>query len=335
MNHSEFLLLPEIVRNYVTYIETVKGRSKHTIDEYVSDLKTFFRYIKQSRGLVEADSEFNMIAINDVDAEFLKSISLTEVYEFLVFCKNDRNNNSKTRARKSSSLRSFFKYLTVKCQILETNPIDQLDSPKSQKSLPKYLTLEQSLELLNSVSGDYKERDYCIITLFLNCGLRLSELCGLNVSDIRTDNSMRVLGKGNKERIVYLNSACLDALNNYLKVRPVDGVLGEHKKALFLSRLKKRISRKTVQHIVYMNLEKIGLSGQGYSVHKLRHTAATLMYQHGNVDIRVLKDILGHSDLGTTQIYTHLSNSQIKSAVEANPLSSVKPKSKPKENIDD
>ncbi len=335
MNHSEFLLLPEIVRNYVTYIETVKGRSKHTIDEYVSDLKTFFRYIKQSRGLVDSDCDFNMIAINDVDADFLKSISLTEVYQFLVFCKNDRNNNSKTRARKSSSLRSFFRYLTVKCQILETNPIDQLDSPKSQKSLPKYLTLEQSLELLNSVSGDYKERDYCIITLFLNCGLRLSELCGLNVSDIRTDNSMRVLGKGNKERIVYLNNACLDAISNYLKVRPVDGVVGEHKKALFLSRLKKRISRKTVQHIVYVNLEKIGLSGQGYSVHKLRHTAATLMYQHGNVDIRVLKDILGHSDLGTTQIYTHLSNSQIKSAVEANPLSTVKSKSKPKENSDD
>lgn len=326
MDHSEFLLLPEIVRDYVTYTETVKGRSGHTVDEYVSDLKTFFRYIKLYRGIVSADTEFNEIAINDIDADFLRSVTLSEVYEFLVFCKNERNNNSLTRARKSSSLRSFFKYLTVKRKILDVNPVDQLDSPKSKKSLPKYLTLEQSIDLLNNVSGDYKERDYCILTLFLNCGFRLSELCGLNVTDVRSDNSIRVLGKGNKERIVYLNDACLDAIKNYLKVRPVDGVPAEHKKALFLSRLKKRISRKTVQHIVYMNLEKIGLDGQGYSVHKLRHTAATLMYQHGNVDIRVLKDILGHADLGTTQIYTHLSNSQIKDAVESNPLSNIKAK---------
>ena len=285
------------------------------------------------RGIVSADTEFNEIAINDIDAKFLRSVTLSEVYEFLVFCKNERNNNSLTRARKSSSLRSFFKYLTVKRNILDVNPIDQLDSPKSKKTLPKYLTLEQSIDLLNSVSGDYKERDYCILTLFLNCGFRLSELCGLNVTDVRSDNSIRVLGKGNKERIVYLNDACVDAINNYLKVRPVDGVPADHKKALFLSRLKKRISRKTVQHIVYMSLEKIGLDGQGYSVHKLRHTAATLMYQHGNVDIRVLKDILGHADLGTTQIYTHLSNAQIKDAVESNPLSNIKAR-KTKQNND-
>lgn len=333
MDHSEFLALPEIVRDYVTYTETVKGRSGHTVDEYVSDLKTFFRYIKLYRGIVSADTEFNEIAINDIDAKFLRSVTLSEVYEFLVFCKNERNNNSLTRARKSSSLRSFFKYLTVKRNILDVNPIDQLDSPKSKKTLPKYLTLEQSIDLLNSVSGDYKERDYCILTLFLNCGFRLSELCGLNVTDVRSDNSIRVLGKGNKERIVYLNDACVDAINNYLKVRPVDGVPADHKKALFLSRLKKRISRKTVQHIVYMSLEKIGLDGQGFSVHKLRHTAATLMYQHGNVDIRVLKDILGHADLGTTQIYTHLSNAQIKDAVESNPLSNIKAR-KTKQNND-
>lgn len=326
MDHSEFLSLPEILRDYVTHVETVKGRSENTVDEYVSDIKTFLRYIKQSRGLVSKETEFSKITILDVDADFLRSVTLSEVYAFLVYCKNERNNNAKTRARKASSLRSFFKYLTVKKQILEVNPVDQLDLPKSKRSLPKYLTLDQSIDLLNSVSGDYKERDYCILTLFLNCGFRLSELCGLNVTDIRTDNSIRVLGKGNKERIVYLNEACVDAIKRYLPVRPVDGVPAEHKKALFLSRLKCRISRKTVQHIVYMNLEKIGLGGQGYSVHKLRHTAATLMYQHGNVDIRVLKDILGHADLGTTQIYTHLSNSQIKDAVEANPLSSIKAK---------
>lgn len=321
MDHGEFLELPEIIRNYVTYTETVQGRSANTVDEYVSDLKTFFKYLKIYRGLVDADTEFHDISISDIDVDFIRSVTLTEVYEFLVFCKNDRDNNNQTRARKTSSLRSFFKYLTVKCKVLDFNPIDQLDSPKTKKALPKYLTLEQSMELLNNVDGEYKERDFCILTLFLNCGLRLSELCGLNVTDIRSDNSIRVLGKGNKERIVYLNDACIEAINAYLRARPVDGVPAEHKRALFLSRLKRRISRKTVQHIVYTNLEKIGLGGQGYSVHKLRHTAATLMYQHGNVDIRVLKDILGHSNLGTTQIYTHLSNEQIKEAVESNPLS--------------
>ena len=326
MEHSEFLALPEIVRNYVTYTETVKGRSSHTVDEYVSDLRLFFRYLKIYRGLVPADTPLEEIAIQDVDVPFLRAVTLSEVYEFLVYCKNDRENNAKTRARKSSSLRSFFKYLTVKCQVLDVNPLDQLDSPKAKRSLPKYLTLEQSLELLNSVDGEYRERDYAILTLFLNCGLRLAELCGLNVTDIRSDHSLRVLGKGNKERIVYLNEACLSALDDYLRVRPVDGVPAEHKKALFLSRLKRRISRKTVQHIVYHYLEKIGLDGQGYSVHKLRHTAATLMYQHGNVDIRVLKDILGHADLGTTQIYTHLSSAQIRDAVESNPLANVRPK---------
>ncbi|MBP5618460.1 MAG: tyrosine recombinase XerC [Clostridia bacterium] len=331
LDHSEFLQLPDIVKSYVSYTETVKGRSVHTVDEYVSDLRLFFRYLKVYRGIVPADTPLDEIPIHDIDVAFLRDVTLNEVYEFLVYCKNDRENNAKTRARKSSSLRSFFKYLTVKCQVLDVNPLDQLDSPKTKRSLPKYLTLEQSIELLNSVDGDYRERDYCILTLFLNCGLRLSELCGLNVTDIHTDRSMRVLGKGNKERIVYLNDACMEAVNNYLRVRPVDEVPAEHKKALFLSRLKRRISPKTVQHIVYHYLEKIGLDGQGYSVHKLRHTAATLMYQHGNVDIRVLKDILGHADLGTTQIYTHLSDTQIREAVESSPLANVKQK-KQKQN---
>ncbi len=331
MDHGQFSALPEVLKNYVTYIETVKARSSATVNEYVSDLKTFFRFIYFSRGLSHTD-ELEQISISDVDVDFIKSISLTEVYEFLVYCKNDRDNNEKTRARKSSSLRSFFKYLTNKAGLLDYNPVEQLETPKSKKSLPKYLTLEQSLELLKNVNGEYKERDYAILVIFLNCGLRLSELCGLNLSDIRSDNTVRVLGKGNKERVIYLNNACTEAINAYLKVRPVDGVPAAHKKALFLSRLKKRISNKTVQHIVYTNLEKIGLGGQGYSVHKLRHTAATLMYQHGHVDVRVLKDILGHENLGTTQIYTHLSSEMVKDAVESNPLSTVKPNTDKKDN---
>ncbi|MBR3300638.1 MAG: tyrosine-type recombinase/integrase, partial [Clostridia bacterium] len=206
------------------------------------------------------------------------------------------------------------------------NPAEMLDSPKVKQSLPKHLTLEDSLNLLNCVDGPYKERDYCILTLFLNCGMRLSELCGINLSDIRSDGTLRLLGKGNKERIVYLNDACQNAIAAYMAVRPNDSISPSDKNALFISRNNKRISNKTVQYIVKKYLEKAGLGGQGLSTHKLRHTAATLMYQHGNVDIRVLKDILGHANLGTTQIYTHISDNQIKNAIDSNPLSNVKQK---------
>ena len=221
-------------------------------------------------------------------------------------------------------LKLVFSYLTNKKHILETNPLDELETPKQKKSLPKYLTLEQSFELLEAVDGKNKERDYCIITLFLNCGLRLSELVSLNVTDIRNDNTAKVTGKGNKERIIYLNDACISAINDYLKVRPNDGL--KDRNALFISSHLKRMSPYTVQKLVYKYLEKIGLDSQGYSCHKLRHTAATLMYQHGNVDIRVLKEILGHENLGTTEIYTHLSSEQMKKAAKSTPLSKVKPK---------
>lgn len=243
------------------------------------------------------------------------------------YAMRERGNNAATRARKTSSIRSFFHYLTNKKCLLSINPAEELEVPKKKKALPKFLTLEQSLELLNAVDGNYKERDYCIITLFLNCGIRLSELTGLNYSDVHIDErTMKVTGKGNKERIIYLNDACIDAIRQYLKVRPVDGVID--KKALFISRQNRRMSPKTVQAMVYKYLEKIGLDSNGYSVHKLRHTAATLMYQHGNVDIRVLKEILGHENLGTTEIYTHLTSSRMECAANASPLAHVKPKTK-------
>lgn len=325
MNYDNLMTAPPVIRDFLTYNETIRGKSARSVDEYYLDLQTFFRYILMSRG--KADSEdFEKIGIKDVDIELIKTVTMSDIYAFLVYCKNERGNNTATRARKISTLRIFFKFLTVQTRQLETNPTELLESPKIKQSLPKHLTLDDSLNLLGCVDGVYKERDYCILVFFLNCGMRLSELCGINLSDISSDGALKLLGKGNKERTVYLNDSCKQALEAYLKVRPCEGLRGDARDALFISRNGNRISAKTVQYTVKKYLDKAGLSGRGLSTHKLRHTAATLMYQYGNVDIRVLKDILGHSNLGTTQIYTHVSDSQVKSAIDANPLSEVTPK---------
>ena len=317
---------PPIIRDFLTYNETIRGKSSRSVEGYFLDLQTFFRYLLIVRGKVEKDTEFEKIDIKTVDIELIRTVTISDLYAFLVYCKNERGNNTATRARKTSTLRIFFKYMSSQTHQLEVDPALMLEAPKVKQALPKHLTLENSLELLNSVDGPNKERDYCILVLFLNCGLRLAELCALNLSSISTDGTLTVLGKGNKERMVYLNPACLEAINNYLAVRPNEGIPITDKNALFISRNHRRISPKTVQHIVKTYLEKSGLGDQGFSTHKLRHTAATLMYQHGDVDIRVLKDILGHANLGTTQIYTHVANKQIEEAVKQNPLANVKSK---------
>ena len=317
--------MPEIVQQYAMYLRNIKGLSVRTVDNYCMDLRTFFRFLKLNKALVPEKTPLSKIEIQDIDLEFIRGITTVDIFEFMNYVADKRNNMSSTRQRKSSSLKSFFKYLTIHENLLDENPTDNLTPPKAKKSLPKFLSLEQSIELLNAVDGPDQERDRCMLTLFLNCGMRLSELVGINMNDVvRNNNTLRILGKGNKERIVYLNQACVDSISSYLLARPKDGVID--REALFLSARKQRISPKTVQFIVKKYLRKIGLGGTGYSVHKLRHTAATLMYRYGDVDIRVLKDILGHENLGTTEIYTHTSNKQMEAAVNSNPLAGIKPK---------
>ena len=327
---------PPILRDFLAYHETIKAHSKRTVDEYFLDLRNFFRYLKQVRDPSLAGCALDEIDIMDVDLEFVASVTLTDIYGYMTYLSRDRVRhqnssrsdyglNAASRARKIATIRSFYNYLTNKAHLLRENPVKDLDSPKIKKELPKYLTLDESIRLLSAVDGKNQERDYCILTLFLNCGMRLSELVSINMSDVIHNNStLRIIGKGSKERIVYLNDACLASIDAYVRVRPKDDV--KDKNALFISNRGTRISPKTVQAMVNKYLTKIGLGGAGYSVHKLRHTAATLMYQYGNVDIRVLQDILGHENLGTTEIYTHTSSKQMEEAVNANPLSKMREK---------
>ena len=309
------------------------------MDEYYLDMRNFFRYLKQQRDPALAGKALDEIDIRDVDIDFISRITLTDIYSYLTYLSRDRVQhqnseisnkglNAASRARKLATIRSFFNYLCNKVHLLEENPCKDIDSPKQMKSLPRYLTLDDSLSLLNAVDGKHKERDFCIITLFLNCGLRISELIGLNISDIK-DDALRVLGKGNKVRVVYLNDACKDALNRYLEVRrPISG---KDRDALFLSERNQRISRAMVHSLVKKHLSMAGLDSTQYSSHKLRHTAATLMLQNG-VDVKAVQEVLGHEHLNTTEIYTHIDNESLRVAAKANPLSHVKMKGKLDEN---
>ncbi|MBR3818057.1 MAG: tyrosine recombinase XerC [Clostridia bacterium] len=320
MRQEELVTLPNLVKLYLNYLSGVKSKSELTVLEYASDLRLFFRFISRTRNLCDKSVPFDEINISLMDDETICSVTLDEAYLFLAYCRKERNNDNNSRARKVTAIKRFYRHLEINGKI-SVNKMAFLEAPQKKKSLPKYLTLEESLKILNNVDGKNKERDYCILTLFLNCGLRLSELVGINISHIKDNDTLVVLGKGNKERTVYLNRACLDAISLYMAVRPKDGVIDRD--ALFLSNQKKRISRVTVQKMVETNLDKNGLSGRGLSTHKLRHTAATLMYQHGGVDPLQLKEILGHENLSTTEIYTHIHDQQLKDAVDSNPLNNI------------
>ena len=324
---------PPILRDFLTYHEAIQGHSRKTVDEYYLDLRNFFRYIKIEKNKVPRHIEFDAIDISDVDLDLVRSVNLSDVYSYMNYLSRDRAqhpNSQETdyglkatsRARKVAAIRSFYKYLTNKAKLLSENPMQDLDAPKMKKALPRYLDLDGSIQLLESVDGDFQERDRCILTLFLNCGLRISELIGLNLTDVRGEQ-LRVLGKGNKERMLYLNEACIQSIQDYLAVR--DNQRSIDKNALFLSRRRTRISKAAVEKLVKKYLLKAGLDSTQYSPHKLRHTAATLMLQNG-VDVRTLQEVLGHENLNTTQIYTHVDNENLRAAAKANPLGKIKPK---------
>lgn len=308
--------LPALLNQYLGYLITVKGKSMNTINGYKIDLRLFFKYIKKMKFKLTDNVED--IIISDIDESFIKTIRLGDLYSFVNYITIKRDNSTYARARKTAAIKSFYNYLETKVKVISDNPARELESPKIGKKNPVYLTLDQSRNLLNNIDGRNKERDYAIIVLFLNCGMRLSELTGIDITRIKGD-TLTVVGKGNKERTIYLNTAAINAINQYISVRPKEGVID--KDALFLSERKRRIDNSTVEKLVKKYVRNAGLYGEKYTPHKLRHTAATLMYKYGNVDIRALQQILGHESVATTQIYTHIDDERLREAVKSNPLS--------------
>ena len=317
-------LFPRL-EQFLGYFQAIRERSPLTIKEYRYDLVLFFRFILRERKLIDVKTPFKEISISSVDDALLRSIQLTDFYSYLTWLSRERRCGPAARARKTASIRAFFNYLKNKAFVIQDNPALELESPKQLRQLPRHLSLDESRQLLETAADSdtpRSTRDVCILTFFLNCGLRLSELCSINLSDIRSD-TLTVMGKGGKERTVYLNGACIDALNDWLEERPTVGL--KDADALFISRLHQRISPKTVQYLIKRYLLSAGLDPKRYSVHKLRHTAATLMYQYGKVDIRALQQILGHASIATTEIYTHIDSDALHRAVEQNPLNQIRP----------
>lgn len=321
MKQENFFLLPKLVQDYLTYVLVVKGHSTGTVKQYANDLNLFLKYMVRYKGLYAASASDDEIDLRNLDISFFKSITLSDVYQYAVYLKNVRKNNEATRKRRLVAVKRFWSYLTDNLLLLNTNPLVTLETPKLKKSSPKYLTESEATSLLRVVEGKNKERDFAILVLFLNCGMRLSELISIDYNHIRSDNTLVITGKGNKERTIYLNETCIKAITEYMKVRPKDGVKD---KALFLSNRNTRISPRSVETMVNKYLLKAGLDGRGLSVHKLRHTAATLMYQDGGADVLQLKEILGHENLSTTEIYTHINNKTIKETVDNNPMNILK-----------
>ena len=299
------------------YAETVRGFSEGTLLEYRYDIMNFYKFLC---------TKFNLFEIGEITIEILSQIDVTILYDYIKYLTNIRKNSAKTRMRKIMVLKSYFKFLCNKIKLLNENPMLEIELPKVGKSLPIYLNLNESFDLLNAIKTNSLERyqrpqmfhrNYCIIMLFLNCGLRISELVNISIADISGDKLI-ITGKGNKERIVYLNKSCQTSIEKYIDYR--NQIQDLHTNALFLSSKKTRISSHSIHYMVKKYIKIAGLDPLKYSAHKLRHTAATLMYKNG-VDIRALQKILGHENISTTEIYTHVDDEKLREAAMMNPLS--------------
>ena len=329
LKSSEFKTFPQFLQDYAMYNTAIKGISEKTICEYLLDIRTFFRYITcENQNINVEEADFDKISISNLTLDDAKAIRDTDIIKFLVFAKTTRVNSATTRMRKISALRSLYNYLCNKRHYFEDNPTIYIDRPKAAKTLPKFMSYDECMTLLHTIRNDIDSptnaRDFAIIVLFLNTGMRLSELTGLDLQSFSPDlTSVKVRGKGNKERLIYLNDFAMSAIKEYLEVRLDPKYVRTSDKAFFLSSREQRISAKTVQWMAHKYFDLSGLGNRGLSVHKLRHTAATLMYQHGKVDIRILKDLLGHEQLNTTQIYTHVVNENLEQAVSQNPLANA------------
>lgn len=310
--------MPDSCKDFFSYLNISKNLSKNTIKEYYYDLRIFFKYLKTKK--LKLNNEFTETEIFDIDLNFIQNIDERDLKDYLTYISIFKNSNAITRSRKIATIKSFFKYLLREKKIT-TNPTLLLEFPKLPKRLPKYLTLNESIDLLSVIDGDNKDRDYAIITIFLNCGLRLSELVGINLNSINA-SKLSVTGKGNKEREIHLNNSCLNAISRYIPIRNMHTNIVD-KNALFISKQGKRMSPRTVEIMVKNYVTKAGLNPNKITPHKLRHTAATLMHKHGNVDIRALQQILGHESIATTEIYTHIDSEQITSAMDSNPLNNI------------
>lgn len=323
---------PAYLNEFFTYQRVVKIKSERTLESYYIDLRLFLRYVKLVKNGISPETPMNDIPISDVPLEYIRDFTKLDILSYLNYVATERNNTATTRHRKLASLKVFYKCLYRDLNLISSDPTKDVDYPKMPERIPKYLDLDKSVALLENMNAEdpYYYRDYCIITLFINCGMRLSELVGINLQDVNlNERTLRLLGKGNKERIIHINDACASAIVQYLDERESSP---EEQNALFLSKRGTRITNRRVQQIVDNALRDSHLDNQGYSTHKLRHTAATLMYQHGNVDTLILKEILGHKSISTTEIYTHIANESVKEAMDASPLANIQNTKKPAKN---
>ncbi len=313
--------IPRFLADYLSYMTVVKGKSVNTVNQYCYDLKKFLKYIYCKFNNTDY-SQYNLD--ENFDINLLKKITLSDLYDYTAYLYNNHSSNDNYIARKVSCIKSFFGYLAVKAGILESNPAEHLERPKIKQRLPRYLTLDESISFLKAIDGNYKKRDFAMFVIFLTCGLRVSELTNINIKDINyTQQSLRVIGKGNKERHVFLNDMCINAIKEYMEVRPNDSLMGDARNALFISSKMTRITPRSVERICKKYFDAAGVNSDDFSPHKLRHTAATIMYRDGDVDIRTLQEILGHSNLSTTQLYTHIKNEDMKNAANNNPLTKI------------